>query len=105
LERKEFHESKKMKILAIEKEIEGISWENQEQTLKEEAHQVFRLYLSDCLREIYFTHENFAVLVLECENLDEAAKLLGSLPLVQRNVIAFNIMQLKPYNGYERIIG
>jgi len=93
-----------MKILAIEKEIEGVNWDNQEETLKKEAHQVYQLYLSDNLREIYFTHENNAVLVLECGSLDTARKLLETLPLVQKQMIDFQIMQLKPYTGYGRIL-
>jgi hypothetical protein len=98
-----------MKILAIEKEIDGIDWENQEETLMQEtlmqeAHQVYQLYLSDNLREIYFTHEDNAVLVLECESLDAARKLVDSLPLVQKHMIDFQIMQLRPYPGYGRIL-
>jgi hypothetical protein len=93
-----------MKILAIEKELEGVDWENQEETLRKEAHQVYQLYLSDNLREIYFTHENNAVLVLECESLEAAKKILEALPLVQKQMIDFQIMQLKPYTGYERIL-
>jgi hypothetical protein len=44
-----------MKILAIENEIEGAEWDNLEDLLKDEAQHVYNLYLSNSLREIYFT--------------------------------------------------
>ena len=37
-----------MKILAIEKEIEGAIWEDTEKLLEQEAQHVFQLYLSKC---------------------------------------------------------
>ena len=93
-----------MKILAIEKEVPGINWDNESITLEREARQVFQLYLSDALREIYFTDEHVAILILECENKEKARQLLDTLPLVQKKLIDFEIMQLLPYTGYERII-
>jgi hypothetical protein len=92
-----------MKILAIEKEIESADWGNQEEILCKEAQRVYELYLSGNLREIYFTHKNIAVLILECDNIENATELLNTLPLVQKGLIAFNIMQLNPYTGFERI--
>jgi predicted P-loop ATPase/GTPase len=93
-----------MKILAIEKEVEGIEWNNSEKLLEQEAQHVFWLYLSDCLREIYFTENKNAVLILETKNRKEAETLLGDFPLVKSGKIRFEIMELKPYTGYERII-
>lgn len=93
-----------MKILAIEMEIEGAKWDNKEALLKEEAQHVFQLYLSDNLREIYFTDENNAVLVLETKDKEMAKELLEDLPLVKNKKIHFSIIELKPYTGYNRII-
>ena len=93
-----------MKILAIEKEIEGVNWDNTEELLEQEAKAVFQLYLSDNLREIYFTEDKNAVLILETKNKQAAKRLLDTLPLVQSGKIQFEIMTLNPYNGYERII-
>lgn len=55
-----------MKILAIEKELITVDWENESQTLIEEAKSAYKLMLSGNLREIYFTENKNAVLVLEC---------------------------------------
>jgi len=93
-----------MKILALETEIKDVIWKNTETLLEQEAHHIFQLYLSDCLREIYFTEDKNAILIMETENKNEAKKLLDSLPLVKSGKIRFKIMELRPYTGYERII-
>jgi ASC-1-like (ASCH) protein len=93
-----------MKILAIENEIEGVEWDNSEDLLKEEAQHVYNLYLSDSLREIYFTENKNAILMLETEDKKTAIKLLDTLPLVKSGKIKFEVMELRPYTGFERIM-
>ncbi len=93
-----------MKILAIEKEIEGTGRAHLEDLLKDEAQHVFNLYLSDSLREIYFTADKNAVLVMETEDKKTAGNLLDSLPLVKSGMIKFDIMELRPYTGYKRLM-
>jgi len=93
-----------MKVLAIEKEIEGVKWDEMKDLLEQEAQHVFQLYLSDSLREIYFTENKNAILILETNNRETAKEILDSLPLVKNRKIRFDIMELRPYSGYERII-
>lgn len=93
-----------MKILAIEKESKGGDWNDLEDLLKAEAQHVFHLYLSDSLREIYFTENKNAILILETSDKESALTLLETLPLVKSGKIQFDIMELRPYTGYERII-
>jgi len=93
-----------MKILAIEHEIEGVEWDKLEDCLNDEAQHVYQLYLSDALREIYFTENKHAVLVLETGDKQAALKLLDTLPLVKSGRIKFEVMALRPYTGYERIM-
>jgi hypothetical protein len=93
-----------MKILAIEKETEGVDWNKLEDLLKEEAQHVYNLYLSDSLREMYFTENKNAVLILETPDKNSAIKLLDSLPLVRSGKIKFEVMELLPYTGYQRIM-
>ncbi len=90
-----------MKILAIEKNLDGVDWDGAEAILEKEAQKVFQLYLSGRLREIYFTENKNAVLILETRNKETAEELLNSLPLVKHKMIRFDIMELKPYNGFE----
>lgn len=93
-----------MKFLAIEKDIPNIDWKNSEKILADEAQKVYELYLSGSLREIYFNESHNAVLMLECESKSQALQLLGSLPLVNRKMIEFELMELLPYTGFQRII-
>ena len=93
-----------MKILAIEKESKGVDWNDLEDLLKAEAQHVFHLYVSDSLREIYFTENKNAILILETTDKESALNLLETLPLVKSGKIQFDIMELRPYTGYERII-
>jgi len=93
-----------MKILALETEVNGVTWDSLGDLLKKEAQHVFELYLSDTLREIYFTENRNAVLILESKDKSTAKKILDSLPLVKSGKIKFELMELRPYNGYERLI-
>ena len=93
-----------MKILAIENEIEGLEWDKLGDLLKDEARHVYDLYLSNAVREIYFTENRNAVLVMETEDKKAAIKLLDTLPLVKSGKIKFEVMELRPYTGYERIM-
>lgn len=93
-----------MKILAIEKQIKPIDWEKESQTLIEEANSVYKMMLSGDLREIYFTANKNAVLILECKNKIAAVQLLAKLPLVIKGIIEFDILVLQPYNGFTRLM-
>lgn len=93
-----------MKILAIEKEIEETNWEHAEKLLVKEAQHIFQLYLSCSLREIYFTENKNAVLILEITDKESAERLLNDLPLVKAGKVTFEIIELKPYTGYKRIL-
>ena len=94
-----------MKILAIENELKTVDWENESQTLVEEAKSAYKMILSGNLREIYFTENKNAVLVLECEDKIVAKQLLDKLPLVRKGIIDFEIMELRPYTGFSRLMG
>lgn len=94
-----------MKILAIEKDVPGVDWGTvSKELLAQEAHHVYSMYLTGQIREHYFNEEKCAVLVLECEGKAEAQALLGKLPLVEKNLVRFEIMELHPYTGYDRIM-
>ena len=93
-----------MKILAIEKVIDGVTNEQFGPHLKSEAREVWQLYKSGIIRELYFTtNDNRAVLILECGNEIEAESFLNDLPLVKEALIQFEILPLKAYEGFERL--
>jgi len=93
-----------MKILAIEKELKTVDWENETQTLIEEAKSAYEMMLSGNLREIYFTENKNAILILECEDKIVAKQLLDELPLVEKGIIDFEIVELLPYTGFSRLM-
>ena len=92
-----------MKFIAIEKVILGISPEDLKPHLHEESKKVWDLHKNGILREIYFTENRDAVLILECADKEEALNILKELPLVKHNLIEFLVNELHPYTGYERL--
>jgi muconolactone delta-isomerase len=93
-----------MKILAIEREIKGVGETQFQLFLKNEAQRVWELYQDGIIREIYFRDDRSeAILILECQNVDEATKILSTLPLVKEGLIEFDLIPLKPYPGFSRL--
>jgi hypothetical protein len=93
-----------MKILAIEKEIKRKKPGDFKPHLKDEALKVWQFYRNETIREIYFVKDRkIAVLILECDNEQEAEKVLNKLPLVKEKLIKFEIFPLAPYDGFERL--
>jgi hypothetical protein len=94
-----------MMILAIERDVPGVTGEEFEPHLKEEeAARVWELYQAGLFRELYFRQDQpSAVLVLECADIEEANAVLNTLPLVKAGLIAFDIIQLIPYPGFSRL--
>ena len=93
-----------MKFLAIEKELKLIDGNNKSVILAEEARAVFELYKKGIIREIYFNENNCAVIILECESLEDSKEFLNLLPLVTKQYISFEIMKLNPYTGLESLM-
>lgn len=93
-----------MKILAMEKDVPGITDEMRRPHLKAEAAQVWTMYQAGIFRELYFRGDRHqAVLILECKDVEEARQMLETLPLVQQKMIAFDIIPLAPYPGFARL--
>lgn len=93
-----------MKILALEKEVPGIPSEAFKLHSKAEARRVWELYRAGIFRELYFRQDRSeAVLILECDSLDEAQSILSTLPLVAEGLITFDVIPLAPYPGFARL--
>ena len=93
-----------MKILALEKEAAQTQPSDFQPYLSEEAAKVYELYQAGVIRESYFHQtDHTAVLMLECANVDEARRVLGSLPLVEAGLITFDVIPLAPYPGFARL--
>jgi muconolactone delta-isomerase len=92
-----------MKVLAMEKELNKES--GNPDLMVNEAERVYKLYKEDKIREIYFQKQHHtAVIVLEVQDISEARNIISSLPLVENKIIEFDLIELIPYNGLDRII-
>lgn len=98
-------DSNTMKILALEKEIPGITdAQFTPELLKTEAARAWELHQAGIIRELYFSQDRHeAVLILECDNAEEARAVLATLPLVKSGLIDFKIIPLIPYDGFARL--
>jgi len=94
-----------MKILALERSVPGVADEAFTAALLErEARALWDLQQRGLVREAWFradVHE--AVLVLECASADEARAALSKLPLVAQRLIDFEVLPLRPYDGFARL--
>jgi hypothetical protein len=93
-----------MKLLAIEQETSAVNWNEESETLINESYQVYQLFQEGIIRDIYFTETENAVIILECASKAEASIVISTLPLVKAGLISFEIMELRPYTGFDRII-
>ena len=94
-----------MKLLALEIDVPDVPESAfTEDILRQEAARVWELYQAGTVREMYFRSDRVAaVLTLECADLNEAQTVMSSLPLVQGNLIRFEIIPLVAYPGFERL--
>lgn len=95
-----------MQILALEKELKSLDPSADGALLREEAAAVWNLRKTGIVREIWFTRPaRNAVLLLEVESATTARAVLETLPLVRERFIIFEILELAPYDGFERLFG
>jgi hypothetical protein len=93
-----------MRIIALEKEFSNARTTDFRNNTKAEAKALWQLYLKGIVREFYFRKdENLAVLILEAKNKQAAKKELNKLPFVNKKLIEFELIPLKPYPGFERL--
>lgn len=92
-----------MKIIAIETELKKLNANSEKEILKEEASVVLDLQQKNILHEIFFDENHCAVLILECNDKNEAEKILSEMPLVKNGFIQFEIKELHPYTGFSRL--
>jgi muconolactone delta-isomerase len=94
-----------MKILALEKDLPGITESRfTDEILKDEAARAWQLHQSGVIRQLYFRADrDAAVLILECSGVDEARAVLSTLPLVNGELIEFEVIPLVAYPGFARL--
>jgi muconolactone delta-isomerase len=93
-----------MKILALEHELPGATAEQFQRHARAEAARAWELHQQGLIRELYFRADRAeAVLVLECEDVAAAQRVVDSLPLVEQGLITFELIPLAAYPGFARL--
>jgi muconolactone delta-isomerase len=93
-----------MKCIALEQDIPGIGNEEFSRYAEAEAQKVWELIQQEKIREIYFRQDQEnAVIILECRDKEEAQQILATLPFVSHGLIKFEVIELRPYPGLERL--
>jgi hypothetical protein len=94
-----------VKVLAIGRAGRGIGWKDIAPYVGEEARRVWELYESDRVREFYLRADDQpgVVLVLECDDLAEAERLVAALPVLEAGLLDFEVIPLRPYVGLRRL--
>jgi len=93
-----------MKFIAVDQDIPGRDWDIFKANIKDEIAKVWEFYQAGIVREQYFMPEMpGAVYILECENLDEAKKIIGELPLVKIGWAKFDIHTLAPFTHFDML--
>ena len=93
-----------MKIIALEKELPGATTDQFASLAEAEARRVWELIQTEVITEIFFRRDqNTAVIILDCEDLQDAQQTLSSLPMVESGLIDFDLIPLMPYPGLERL--
>ena len=90
-----------MKILAISQAKPETTEAQIAALLKDEVRKAWELYVAGTIREIYFRRDMpGAVLILECQDVQEAKEILETLPFVHAGLSEFTIMPLGPFDQF-----
>jgi hypothetical protein len=94
-----------VKVLAIGHPRSGVRWEHIAPYVGEQARSVWERYEIDQVREFYLRadHQLGVVLVLECDDVTEAERLLATLPMSTAGLLDFELIPLRPFMGFRRL--
>ena len=93
-----------MKILVLLHPAEGASPAQMGPHLADETRHAYELYTQDVVREIYFRKDApGAVMMLEAKDVEEASRIVDSLPLAKHGFIKPQIIPLGPFAVWDRL--
>ena len=94
-----------MKVLAIGHPQSGVRWEHIYSYVGEQARSVWERYEIDQVREFYLRadHRPGVVLILECDDVIEAERLVAELPISEAELLNFEIIPLRPYMAFRQL--
>jgi len=94
-----------VKVLAIGHPRNGVRWEHIAPYVGEQARSVWERYEIDQVREFYLRadHQPGVVLVMECDDVTEAERLVATLPMAKAGLLDFELIPLRPFMGFRRL--
>ncbi|MCU0506342.1 MAG: superoxide dismutase [Chloroflexi bacterium] len=97
-----------MRFLALGSEVDisfpGMSREEAAALGRAEARRSWELYQSGVIREVQFRVDaHRSVILLEAPDEAAARDALATLPFVRAGVLSFEIVGLRPYDGWARL--
>ncbi len=97
-----------MRILALGSEVDstfpGFSSEEALALGRAEARRAWELHQAGIVREISFrTNARMSIMILEAPDEDAAREALASLPFVRAGLLTFEVIGLRPYDGWARL--
>lgn len=89
-----------MKVVAIATRKQDAKPEDFAPHLDAEANAALSLYRDEFIREIYSrTDGKGAIVVLECNDVAHAERVLAQLPMIKAGLLSVEIYGVKPYRG------
>ena len=94
-----------VKVLAIGHPRSAVRWEDIYPYVGEQARYLWERYETDQVREFYLRadHQPGMVLVLECDDVTEAERLVAALPISEADLLDFEVIPLRPYIGFREL--
>jgi hypothetical protein len=93
-----------MKIFAYDRWKPDATLEQIIPLLKEEARQAWELYTKDIVRESYLRQDHpGALLVLECESVDEARRVLDELPMTKAGLVEYEFIPVGAFTPWQNL--
>jgi hypothetical protein len=89
-----------MKVIVIATRKQDAKPEDFEPHLDAEVKHALGMYRDEAVREIYSRGDGKgAIVVLECDDVAHAERLMGGLPLAAAGLLSFEFYATKPYRG------
>lgn len=93
-----------MQYLVITSDNGHIEWNLHKESLEKEAVFMWDLHRRGIVRNLWFTKEkNDAILLFEATGKACIEKILHDSPLVGESLLLYQIIELAPYTGFERM--